>query len=340
MDRAHDEPGLIIPLQEYVSDFGLIDFMDDANFDQFIDLIRGENAPEPILNFNSHEVFDYDQQKIGGGCLDNSQFFAPAPQEDHNQLFGYEVGTNHVANISPDISALNGSYPNDVGEKDYDDDDDDGDTMDGEGSSGTTTHTPKKKKSDKADRSRTLISERKRRGRMKEKLYALRALVPYITKMDKASIVGDAVLYVQDLQMQAKKLKSEIAGLESSLAGGNKYQGRTTQNANKMNATSFYPMIKKILKMDLFQVEERGFYVKIVSKKGKGVAALLYKALDSLTSFKVQSSNLATSAENFVLTFTLHIKEIDVDLSLPNLKLWIASVFLNQGFDFETSTSA
>lgn len=37
-------------------------------------------------------------------------------------------------------------------------------------------------------------------------------------KMDKASIVGDAVLYVQDLQIQAKKLKAEIAGLEASLS--------------------------------------------------------------------------------------------------------------------------
>lgn len=38
--------------------------------------------------------------------------------------------------------------------------------------------------------------------------------------MDKASIVGDAVMYVQQLQKQAKKLRGEIAGLESSLKGG------------------------------------------------------------------------------------------------------------------------
>jgi hypothetical protein len=42
--------------------------------------------------------------------------------------------------------------------------------------------------------------------------------------MDKASIVGDAVLYVQELQSQAKKLKSDIAGLEASLNSTGGYQ--------------------------------------------------------------------------------------------------------------------
>jgi len=35
--------------------------------------------------------------------------------------------------------------------------------------------------------------------------------------MDKASIIGDAVLYVKQLQMQGKKLKAEISVLESSI---------------------------------------------------------------------------------------------------------------------------
>jgi len=45
--------------------------------------------------------------------------------------------------------------------------------------------------------------------------------------MDKASIVGDAVLYVQDLQMRAKKLKSEVEGLQSSLRAAERRQHNT-----------------------------------------------------------------------------------------------------------------
>ncbi|KAK8673552.1 hypothetical protein V6N13_111881 [Hibiscus sabdariffa] len=44
------------------------------------------------------------------------------------------------------------------------------------------------------------------------------------TKKAKASIIGDAILYVQDLQMKAKKLEGEIAGLEASVAGSKRYQ--------------------------------------------------------------------------------------------------------------------
>lgn len=42
--------------------------------------------------------------------------------------------------------------------------------------------------------------------------------------MDKASIVGDAVLYVQELQSQAKKLKADIAGLGASLNSTGVYE--------------------------------------------------------------------------------------------------------------------
>lgn len=65
-----------------------------------------------------------------------------------------------------------------------------------------------------------------------------------------------------------------------------------------------------MVQMDVCEVEERGFYVKMVCKRGKGVAVLLYRALESLTSFDVRTSNLSASApapNNYVFTFTLHV---------------------------------
>ncbi|KAK4492696.1 hypothetical protein RD792_003516 [Penstemon davidsonii] len=170
-------------LNVYSSDhFGMIDFMDEANIDQFIDLIRGENEAHiyPIANFNSNQGFDYN----------HDQLFSPVPQVE---LFDFDTNWCLPTEFSKEAE----------------------EEIEEESLATTCTNNVVSKK--KVDRSETLVSEQKRRGKMKEKLYALRALVPNITKLDKASIVGDAVLYVQDLQMQAKKRKAEIANLESYL---------------------------------------------------------------------------------------------------------------------------
>lgn len=56
-------------------------------------------------------------------------------------------------------------------------------------------------------------------------------------------------------------------------------------------------------------MEEKGFYVKVVCKSGGRVAISLYKALESLTSFNVQSPNLATVSDRIILTFTLNVRK-------------------------------
>nr|GMD25387.1 transcription factor FER-LIKE IRON DEFICIENCY-INDUCED TRANSCRIPTION FACTOR-like [Ipomoea batatas]GME17946.1 transcription factor FER-LIKE IRON DEFICIENCY-INDUCED TRANSCRIPTION FACTOR-like [Ipomoea batatas]GME18952.1 transcription factor FER-LIKE IRON DEFICIENCY-INDUCED TRANSCRIPTION FACTOR-like [Ipomoea batatas] len=289
-------------------DLGLIDFMDEENLEQFIDLIRGENE-EPMGAMFCQQSY--------GGCENISGYLADDNLFDYDNVGSYMLSS---ANVSGDVGNILPTGENDAGE--------------------VSSETTPEKKGTKADRSKTLVCERKRRGRMKEMLYSLRSLVPNITKMDKASIIGDAVLYVQDLQMQTKKLKAEIANLESSTTTKtDKYEGGTFLGGKKTNFTNPLPIPKKIVKMDVFQVEERGFYVRIVSSKGQQVAASLYKAVDSLASLFISSSNLATTTHNYVFTFTFTVRECESDINLPNLKLWIASAFLNQGFGFEASLS-
>lgn len=65
--------------------------------------------------------------------------------------------------------------------------------------------------------------------------------------MDKASIVGDAVLYVQELQSRAKQLKSEIAGLEASLVGSERYQGSMESPKKVQVVQNNYQVSKKII---------------------------------------------------------------------------------------------
>ncbi|KAG0616648.1 hypothetical protein M758_5G131500 [Ceratodon purpureus] len=60
-----------------------------------------------------------------------------------------------------------------------------------------------------------MMAERRRRVKQKENFSALRTLVPIISKADKASILGDAIVYIKDLQERIRELESSRAQTET-----------------------------------------------------------------------------------------------------------------------------
>ncbi|KAL5062430.1 hypothetical protein RYX36_024167 [Vicia faba] len=63
-------------------------------------------------------------------------------------------------------------------------------------------------------------AERQRREKLNQRFYALRAVVPNISKMDKASLLGDAIAYINELQAKLKTMESEREQLATTSRDG------------------------------------------------------------------------------------------------------------------------
>ncbi|XP_010538366.1 PREDICTED: transcription factor MYC2-like [Tarenaya hassleriana] len=75
-------------------------------------------------------------------------------------------------------------------------------------------------------------AERQRREKLNQRFYALRAVVPNVSKMDKASLLGDAIAYINELKSKLQKVESEktqvecqVESLKGELAGQNANAG-------------------------------------------------------------------------------------------------------------------
>ncbi|XP_042050815.1 transcription factor MYC2-like [Salvia splendens] len=60
-------------------------------------------------------------------------------------------------------------------------------------------------------------AERQRREKLNQRFYALRAVVPNVSKMDKASLLGDAIAYINELKLKVQSVESDKEELKREL---------------------------------------------------------------------------------------------------------------------------
>ncbi|KVI05641.1 Myc-type, basic helix-loop-helix (bHLH) domain-containing protein [Cynara cardunculus var. scolymus] len=177
--------------------------------------------------------------------------------------------------------------------------------------------------------SKNLVTERNRRKRMKDGLYTLRALVPRISKMDKAAIVGDAIEYIKELEKNVKELQDELKELEEQDCMMNNFEAEvckpkrayesSTQTSPKPHFRVSNVADKKIseVQVEVHQIGARDFLLKLIcSHKSDGFLRIL-EMVDSL-GLEVIDVNV-TTCHSRVLNI-LKVKAKGKEVSAKNLK--------------------
>lgn len=149
-----------------------------------------------------------------------------------------------------------------------------------------------------------IIAERKRREKLSQRFIALAAIIPGLKKTDKASVLGDAIKYVKELEgvvksLEEKKVKKDVESAvfiqkpKSSTSNIENYGSPSSSNSNNDNER-----LKKLLPEIEVRLSGKTILVRIHCENRKGV---LVRVLSEIANYNLMITN--TSAVPFSDSF-------------------------------------
>ncbi|KAE8676634.1 Transcription factor bHLH27 [Hibiscus syriacus] len=164
--------------------------------------------------------------------------------------------------------------------------------------------------------SKNIVSERNRRKKLNESLFALRAVVPNISKMDKASIIKDAIDYIQALHDQESRIQAEIMELESGKLkknpgfGHDQDQPMLRFKKTKLDNIFYYggPTASpvEVLELKVTHMGEKTMVVSITCSKRTDTMVKLCEVFESLK-LKIITSNITAVSGRLLKTVFIEV---------------------------------
>ncbi|CAI0405420.1 unnamed protein product [Linum tenue] len=129
-----------------------------------------------------------------------------------------------------------------------------------------------------------ILAERKRREKLSQRFIALSSIVPGLKKMDKASVLGDAIKYVKHLQEKIKQLEEQTKKRTvESVVLVKRYHLPADDDSNSSSNDDDLPEIEA-------RASERDVMIRIHCEKQPGVLAKVLTEVESLHLSIVNSS--------------------------------------------------
>ncbi|XWS15637.1 hypothetical protein CRYUN_Cryun34aG0018600 [Craigia yunnanensis] len=136
-------------------------------------------------------------------------------------------------------------------------------------------------------KSKNLYAERRRRHKLSDRLLTLRSVVPIITNMNKATIIEDAITYIQELQKTSQVLSEQLLEMEGSFEEEGKPMRIEVDAAEDMKKCG----IKEEVKVS--NIDGNKLLIKIILEKKRGCFTKLIEAMNYL-GFDLSEINVTT----------------------------------------------
>ncbi|KAL2534480.1 basic helix-loop-helix (bHLH) DNA-binding superfamily protein [Abeliophyllum distichum] len=181
-----------------------------------------------------------------------------------------------------------------------------------------------------------VISERNRRRKLNDKLYALRSVVPKITKMDKESTLRDAIEYIQKLHEEERKIQAEISDLESagrsSKCTNFQFDQEATFKPNRIRTQEHFHDFQgssssrtEVIELRVSSMGENTVIISLICSKRTDTMVKLNEMFESLN-LKIMSANITAFSDSILKTIFVQADEKEKDLLKIKIQTAIAAL--------------